>query len=123
MRYENNEDAFYKLKQGIKDKPLIAEIKVRKGQAILTFDKFNIFDNPFLSKNADNNWLRINYTLNKKTKTKIEKIKCVLEAQGHPFKSEEYPLQKLLLMDGGWKYYTHRLIGAAGDEFGVKVYG
>ena len=38
-------DHFYKLKSYKKDGPLIAEIKVHKGQAILAFDKLNIFDN------------------------------------------------------------------------------
>ena len=112
-------DVFYKLKQEAPKKPFIAEIKVCKGQAMLTFDKFNIFDNPYISDNEDNDWLRINFTLNQNTKTKIKKIKCVLEVQGLPFKSVEYPL----VIDGSWKYYTHRLIGAAGDKFGVKVYG
>jgi len=102
-------DYFYKLKSYKKDGPLIAEIKVHKGQAILAFDKLNIFDNPFLSDNQpDNDWLRINFTLNQESK-----------AQGFPFKSMEFPF----VLNNTWKYYTHRLIGVSGDKFGVKVYG
>ena len=113
-------DHFYKLKSYKKDGPLIAEIKVHKGQAILAFDKLNIFDNPFLSDNQpDNDWLRINFALNQESKAKIKKYKCVMEAQGFPFKSMEFPF----VLNNTWKYYTHRLIGVSGDKFRVKVYG
>ena len=99
--------------------PLIAELKINNNKPILTYNKLNLFGDPFFSEN-ENGWLRINFPYNQSAgDVKTKKIQAIFLARTFPASSAFYPVQ----FNNRWFYWTHPIIRELGDDFSVKFYG
>lgn len=118
------QDPFNKLKEAEGLLTLIAEMNMVKGDLTVTYDKFNLFADPFLSDN-ENGWHRINTPFNQsaetdidKVRTDIDKVRMVFLAKDLAFAQDIYPV----VLNGGWRYYTNLLIADITDVLKVRAY-
>ena len=104
-----------KTKEGLST--LIAEMNTVKGDLILTYDKLNLFADPYLSDNG-NGWIRINAPFNQSAEVDIDKARFVYLAKDLAFAQDIYAV----VLNGGWRYYTNLLVADITDVLKVRVY-